>query len=70
LDLAPLQALATDPNQLLDRLNMLFFHGTMSASIRSSMTTAINGTSASDQLKRAQVAAYLAATSSQYEVQR
>jgi uncharacterized protein (DUF1800 family) len=70
LDLAPLQALAPDPNQLLDRLNMLFFHGTMSASIRSSMTTAINGTSASDQLKRAQVAAYLTATSSQYEVQR
>jgi hypothetical protein len=70
LDLAPLQALATDPNQLLDRLNMLFFHGTMSASIRSSMTTAINGTSASDQFKRAQVAAYLTATSSQYEVQR
>jgi uncharacterized protein (DUF1800 family) len=70
LDLMPLQALASDPNQLLDRLNFIFFHGTMSVSVRTSITSAINGTSASDQLKRAQVAAYLATTSSQYEVQR
>jgi uncharacterized protein (DUF1800 family) len=70
LDLAPLQALAADPNQLLDRLNLLFFHGTMSPSVRGSITNAINATSSTDQLRRAQVAAYLSATSSQYEVQR
>lgn len=70
VDLAPLQALAADPNQLLDRLNYLFMHGAMSASVRTSITNAINGTSSSDQLRRAQVAAYLVATSSQYDIQR
>jgi hypothetical protein len=70
VDLAPLQALAADPNQLLDRLNYLFMHGAMSNSVRTSITNAINGTSSTDQLRRAQVAAYLVSTSSQYDIQR
>ncbi|MCA1632312.1 MAG: DUF1800 domain-containing protein [Acidobacteria bacterium] len=73
LDLASLEALAANPGDIADRLNSLMLHGTMSAPMRASVINAMNAIPTSDALfarKRAQVAVYLVATSSQYDVQR
>jgi len=73
LDLSPLEALASNPDQVLDRLNSLSLHGTMSDQMRTSIRTAMNAIPTSDvnfARKRAQVAVYLTVTSSQFEVQR
>jgi hypothetical protein len=74
IDLANLEALAANPADVADALNPLLFHGTMSAQVRSSLITAMNAindaTIATRNLKRARVAVYLAATSSQYDIQR
>ena len=55
-------------------LNSLMFHGTMSTEVRTSLITAMNAindaTVSTRNLKRARVAVYLAATSSQYDIQR
>jgi hypothetical protein len=63
-------ALANNPNALLDKLNKLMLHGTMSAAMRTEILTAINAVSATDLKRRAQTAIYLVAASSQYQVQR
>ena len=73
VDLANLEALANTPSAILDQLNALMLHGTMSTQVRTSITTAINSVPTSDAnfaRKRAQMAAYLVATSSQYDIQR
>ena len=73
LDLADLEALATNPGDIADRLNALLLHGTMSTQMRASLVTAMNAiptTDANFRRKRAQAAAYLVATSSQYDIQR
>ncbi len=73
VDLASLEALANDPNALASQLNALLLHGVMSPEVRSSVITAINAIPTSDvnfARKRAQMAAYLVATSSQYDLQR
>ena len=73
VDLSNLEALANSPSALLDQLNALMLHGTMSTQVRTSITTAINSVPTSDAnfaRKRAQMAAYLVATSSQYDIQR
>ncbi|MFL6211596.1 MAG: DUF1800 family protein [Pyrinomonadaceae bacterium] len=73
LNLSAIQALADNPTQLVDTLNTLLLHNSMSASVRTSITTAVAAipTSTSQyQLKRAQAAIYLAVTSAQYQVQR
>ena len=73
VDLANLEALATNPGALADQMNALLLHGTMSTAMRNSLITAMNAIPTSDTSfarKRAQVAAYLVATSSQYDIQR
>ncbi len=73
LDLSPLEALASNPSQLVSRLDSLLMHGTMSASMRTEITNAVTTIPTSDAnfaRKRAQMAAYLIASSSQYQVQR
>jgi len=73
VDLANLEAVASNPVAMLDQLNALMLHGTMSTQMRTSITTAINAIPTSDAnfaRKRAQMAAYLVATSSQYDIQR
>ncbi|HET6889793.1 MAG TPA: DUF1800 family protein, partial [Pyrinomonadaceae bacterium] len=73
VDLSSLEALASDPNTMANHLNTLLLHGTMSAALRSSLITAINAIPTSDAnfaRKRAQMAAYLVTTSSQYDIQR
>ena len=63
-------ALAPNAGALVDYLNTLMLHGTMSTQMRASIINAVNATSTTDMTKRAQVAVYLVATSSQYDLQR
>ncbi|MBC7932733.1 MAG: DUF1800 domain-containing protein [Rubrivivax sp.] len=73
LDLANLEALASNPDAIADQLNALMLHGTMSTQVRGSIITAMNAIPTSDAnfpRKRAQAALYLVATSSQYDIQR
>jgi hypothetical protein len=73
VDLANLEAIAADPLAMLTQLNALLLHGTMSTQVRDQIVTAINAIPMSDAnaaRKRAQMAAYLVATSSQYDIQR
>lgn len=73
IDLSEMQALAaadTTSNQLLDALNQKMMHGTMSASMRGAIMTAVQAVPSTSPLARAQQAIYLIATSSQYQIQR
>ncbi len=73
VDLANLEALASTPGAIADQLNALMLHGTMSTEVRNSIITAMTAIPTTDvnfARKRAQVAAYLVATSSQYDIQR
>ena len=70
LDLRSLEPLATPPGALLDWLDDLLLHGTMSAPMRSSILVAVNAVPASNRLKRVRTAVYLVLTSSQYQVER
>lgn len=73
VDLSNLEALASDPDAIATQLNALMLHGTMSTAVRNSIIAAMNAIPISDAnfaRKRAQVAAYLVATSSQYDIQR
>jgi uncharacterized protein (DUF1800 family) len=70
IDFTPLESMANDPGALLDYLNGLMLHNTMSDENRAAILPAINAVPASNLLRRAKVAVYLVATSSQYQVQR
>ena len=70
INLSELQLLSANPTNLVDRLNRLMMHGTMSGEMKSSIVTAVNAVSANNTLLRARQALYLVATSSQYQVQR
>lgn len=73
LDYTALNALAANPAQLLDALDALLMHNTLSANARTTITTAINSipvTDANFARKRVQAAAYLIAASHQYQVQK
>jgi uncharacterized protein (DUF1800 family) len=76
IDIANLEALAVNPNdgQLVDALNALLLHGTMSSQMRTSIINAMNAINDANlttrHQKRARVAVYLVATSSQYDIQR
>jgi len=76
IDIANLEAMAVTPGdfQVTNVLNQLLFHGTMSTQVRDSIVTAMNAINDANlttrHQKRARVAVYLAATSSQYDIQR
>jgi len=70
LNLQPFQALAGNPGQLLDRLNLIFLHNTLSPQARQAILTAVNAYAANDPLGRVRQAAYLVATSAQYQVEQ
>jgi uncharacterized protein (DUF1800 family) len=72
VDFTPYATLAgTGVTQLLDSLNALMLHGTLSASARTSITNAVNAVpaGASQNLTRAKTAIYLIGSSSQYQIQ-
>ncbi|MER3426792.1 MAG: DUF1800 domain-containing protein [Pyrinomonas sp.] len=70
IDLAPWQALADDPQRLINALDDLLLHGTMSPQMRAVITQAVTSIPASQPLQRAQAAVYLVLSSSQYQVQK
>ena len=70
LDLSELQALAANPANLVDRLNRLLMHDTMSDALRSSILVAVNAVDPGDPFRRAQQALYLVVVASQYQTQR
>jgi len=69
IDLSSIAALG-DPNAMLDALNLRLLHGSMSGQMRASILTAVNAVDSGNALARAQTAAYLILSSSQYQVQR
>ena len=74
IDIANLEAIAANPADIADALNPLLFHGTMSTQMRTSIITAMNAINDATVTTRNQNArgqlVYLAATSSQYDIQR
>ncbi|PYR83090.1 MAG: hypothetical protein DMG19_20000, partial [Acidobacteria bacterium] len=70
LDFSAFQALAGDPEGLVDALNTLMMSGEMSPEMRSAVITAVTAVTSSNSLKRVRTAVYLIATSSQYQVER
>ena len=73
IDLSAWIPLANDPNSLIETLNQMLLHGTMSDDMRQSVLTAVTTISASNDSNRrmrVQTAIYLILTSSQYQVQR
>jgi uncharacterized protein (DUF1800 family) len=70
IDLTELQQLSPNPANLVDRLNRLLMHGTMSDEMKASIIDAVNAVTSTNTLLRARQALYLVATSSQYQVQR
>ena len=70
LDLSELQLLASNPGNLVDRLNRLLMHGTMSDPLRDSIIDAVNAVDPGDPYRRGQQALYLVVVASQYQTQR
>jgi uncharacterized protein (DUF1800 family) len=72
VDFTPWANIATDPNQLVDGLNALLLHGTLSTSARSSVITAVNAvpSGSTQNMLRAKTAIYLIASSSQYQIEQ
>jgi uncharacterized protein (DUF1800 family) len=74
IDIANLEALAGNPIDVVNALDALLLHGTMHPQMRASIITAMNAINdanvATRNQKRARAAVYLAATSSQYDIQR
>jgi uncharacterized protein (DUF1800 family) len=66
----PLSVLASDTTALLDELDALLLHGTMSGAMRASITAAVNAVPANNPLTRAKTAFYLVVTSAEYQVER
>ncbi|MGA8034918.1 MAG: DUF1800 family protein [Candidatus Acidiferrales bacterium] len=72
VDYSSWAAQASNPSALVDSLNTLMLHGTMSADMKTSILTAMQAVPAgsNQQLQEAETAIYLIATSSQYQIQR
>ena len=70
LDLSAIQALAGDPSAMVDELNRIMMHGSMSTQMHDSIVQAVTAVASNNSLKRARTGVYLVATSSQYQVQR
>jgi hypothetical protein len=75
-------ALSTDPNALVDRLDLLLLNGSMSARLRASIVNAVNGVAlpttaqgnaaqlATAKANRVKLAIFLIMASSEYLIQR
>lgn len=74
IDLSNLELLAGNPLDVVNALDTLLLHGTMHPQMRTSIITALNAIIDTNlttrHQKRARMAVYLVATSSQYDVQR
>ena len=74
IDIANLEAMAGNPVDVVNTLDVLLLHGTMHPQMRSSIITAMNAINDANittrNQNRARTAVYLVSTSSQYEIQR
>ena len=73
LSLAALEAQASNPAQMIETLNALLLHNTMSDQMKTQVSNAVSAIPTTDgqfARKRAQAAAYLVLTSPQFQVQR
>jgi len=70
IDLSKLEGFTEDPRRLVDELNRILMHGTMSSAMRDSVVEAVTAVPGSNPRLRVQQAVYLICTSSQYQVQR
>jgi uncharacterized protein (DUF1800 family) len=70
VELTAIAAMGNDPPTMIEALNQQLLHGTMSAPMQSAILAAVNAVPSSNPLMRAQTAAYLIMSSSQYQVQR
>jgi len=70
IDLASWDPLASDPDKLMDTLDALLLHSTISQDMRQSIGGALATIPASNRRSRVRTAIYLILTSSQYQVQR
>jgi Protein of unknown function (DUF1800) len=59
-----------DLGTMVDAMNLQLLHGTMIGPMRQAILTAVSAVPSSDPMGRAQTAAYLIVSSSQYQVQR
>ncbi|MGR4864663.1 DUF1800 domain-containing protein [Caulobacter sp. LARHSG274] len=68
------EALAADPDKLIDRLDLVFLNKTMTSAQRAALSSAITAVKNNDPTvqahKRAQTALYIVATSPQFQVDR
>jgi len=60
---------AGTPDQMMDWLNTLFLHGTLPATMRQNILTAVNTVDSADTKGQAKAAIYLVTSSSMYQVQ-
>ncbi len=70
VNLTALSALAATPAAMVDKLDALMTHSTLTASEKTAIVTAINAVAATDTLGRARMAAYLVAASPRYLITR
>ena len=70
IDLSPWDSLAADPDRLIDELNWLLLHGSISAETRTAVKDVVLSIPVSNRRSRVRAAIYLIVTSSQYQVQR
>ena len=70
VDLTNLQALAGDSNSLVNKLDALLDHTTMTATEKSAVAGAVNAVSSADTAGRARAAAYLFTAAARYQIAR
>ena len=70
LDLSKLTLLAANPNALVQELNHMMMHDSMSSQMQTIVLNAVNAVAATNPLLRAQTALYLVTSSSQFQVAR
>lgn len=70
VNLSAFQSLASNPTNLVNELDRLMMHNTMSSSMKTSIVNAVSSVSGANTLARTQMAVYLVASSSQYQIAR
>ena len=70
ISLAPYQALAATPSALVDKLDTLMTHTTMTTAEKAAIVNAVGAVAATDTLGRARMAVYLVAASPRYQINR
>ena len=70
LNYSTYQAMSGNPTQMVDALDRLMMHNTMSASMKNTIVTTVTNIPSASPALRTQTAIYLIATSSQYQVER